>query len=256
MLTSTFYTKSSATQTEPPNDDDLANLWQSILQRLDSCMTRATFDNLLRDSTPVKRNDNKITVAVSSDQAAEWLNGRMSGTVQRTLSDITNQTYEVDFVTRVQSDSPKQAKRQPNNNIAQLSFLPKSTNDVATTANDGYELSPQYFRKVWRPLLGPLLSELIRELRQLGYEQGFTRDCEFAMVEATQMGLAKSLGISRRTLVRALERTDNNQFKQKHLNLFILDLIALKGRDERGRTVKDRTRFKIRLNDPILPELN
>ena len=98
-------------------------------------------------------------------------------------------------------------------------------------------------------MLGPLLSELVRELRQRCYFKSGRNT-----VKVTHQELARSLGVSRRTVLRALERDAAGRFKNQYLNYFIKDIEVLRKSNGKGAIRNLGTRFVIFLDEPLTPE--
>ena len=112
-----------------------------------------------------------------------------------------------------------------------------------------YNQATQYYRKKWRPLLGPTLSELIRELRQRCHYK--SKRNKF---ETTYKALATALGVSERTIKRALARDKDGQFKNEYLSCFIADIQVIRESRGKGEIRTKGTRFLIYLTDAITPE--
>ena len=107
-------------------------------------------------------------------------------------------------------------------------------------------VASQYFRKKWVPLLGHALAWLIIALRQRCYynrETGELRD--WCLV--TQEELAKEIGVSRRTLIRLLQRP--------YAEWFIEEVQCQYHYDSRFRKqVRGASVYRIRMDDPLIPE--
>jgi DNA-binding XRE family transcriptional regulator len=112
----------------------------------------------------------------------------------------------------------------------------------------------QYFRRKWVPLLGPVLSWIVVNLRQRCYWNRKTGEKrEYCTV--TQGELASEIGVSARTVRRLLERDEDGRFKQKYLNLFIREVKQCYRHDQRlGKRVRTPTRYWVRLDEPLIPE--
>jgi len=107
----------------------------------------------------------------------------------------------------------------------------------------------QYYRKKWRPLLGPTLSELVRELRQRCHFK--SRRNKF---ETTYKSLADGLGVSVPTIKRALKRDSEGNFENKYLHYFIADIQVIKVSNGQSNIRTTGTRFLIYLDDTLIPE--
>ncbi len=112
-----------------------------------------------------------------------------------------------------------------------------------------YNQATQYYRKKWRPLLGPTLSELVRELRQrCHYNTGRNK------FDTTYKSLAADLGVSEPTIKRALQRDKIGDFKNEYLHYFIADIQTIRETNGKGEIRTKGTRFLIYLNDTLTPD--
>lgn len=72
--------------------------WQSVLGQLQMEMPRASFDTWVRDTKPVSYQDGVLTVGVSNAYARDWLENRLTSTVNRLLVGILNSSVDVNFI--------------------------------------------------------------------------------------------------------------------------------------------------------------
>lgn len=112
-----------------------------------------------------------------------------------------------------------------------------------------YNQATRYYRKNWRPLLGPTLSELVRELRQRCHYKS-KRDG----FNTTYENLAATLGVSVSTIKRCLKRDKNGRFENEYLHHFIADIRVIKKSSGKGKIWTKGTRFLIYLSDTLTPE--
>lgn len=113
---------------------------------------------------------------------------------------------------------------------------------------DKLEIHTQYFRNHWRRLLGPMLSELVRELRQrCHYKTGRNT------FKTTYKSLANTLGVSEPTVKRALKRDKDGNFTNEYLGSFIASMDTDYQRKD-GKVRATGTRFAIYLDEPLTPQ--
>ena len=79
--------------------------WQSVLGQLQLEMPRASFDTWVRNTHAVSLNEYVLTVGTNNADARDWLESRLTSTVQHLLIGILNQSVSVQFVT---DDSPNE----------------------------------------------------------------------------------------------------------------------------------------------------
>ncbi len=78
--------------------------WQAALGELQLQMTKATFDTWLKQTYVITYEDGTFIVGVQNGYAKDWLENRLVGTIQRTLSAILDRSVEIRFL--VQSPDP------------------------------------------------------------------------------------------------------------------------------------------------------
>ncbi|WKZ45912.1 MAG: DnaA N-terminal domain-containing protein [Anaerolineales bacterium] len=79
--------------------------WESVLGQLQLDMPRASFDTWVRDTELLSFEDGVMTVSARNVYARDWLESRLTSTVQRLLIGILNQSVSVRFVV---GDNPQE----------------------------------------------------------------------------------------------------------------------------------------------------
>lgn len=74
-----------------------ADAWKATLAELELQLTKATFDTWLRQSRVVSYEDGQFVIGVRSGFAKDWLDHRLRGAIQRTLSRTIGRTVAVEF---------------------------------------------------------------------------------------------------------------------------------------------------------------
>lgn len=82
-------------------------VWQAALGELQLQMTKATFDTWVKQTRVVAYEDGTFIIGVQNGYAKDWLENRLHGTIQRTLTGILNRTVEVRFSVRSSTNSSK-----------------------------------------------------------------------------------------------------------------------------------------------------
>ena len=72
--------------------------WQSVLAQLQMEMPRASYDTWVRDTRPTAYENGVVTVGVRNAYARDWLENRMSATVNRLLVGVLDSNVTVEFV--------------------------------------------------------------------------------------------------------------------------------------------------------------
>jgi chromosomal replication initiator protein len=92
-------------------------VWQTALGELQLQMTKATFDTWVKQSHVAAYEDGTFIIGVHNGFAKDWLENRLHGTIQRTLTGIVNRSVEVRFVVQSPDNSTKEQEpevlRQP-----------------------------------------------------------------------------------------------------------------------------------------------
>jgi hypothetical protein len=226
------------------------DIWRQAADQLAGQMTKNTYHAHIAPLKPQELTNGtlKLTCLPIS---LDWLENRLKApilaalkTIEPVITDVAFEAEGVVFEPFAEPDEP-----DPDDADAEFSGVYHDRRN-AIIQPDRVELHSQYFRRKWRPLLGPLLSELVRELRQRCHHK--TGRNTF---KTTYKSLAQALGVSERTIKRALERDDSGRFKNEYLNFFIHDMELLQRRDEHtGQIWTTGTRFVIYLDEPLTPE--
>ncbi len=81
------------------------DIWHATLGELQLQMTKATFDTWVRPTYAIGYDNGSMVVGVHSPYAKEWLENRLSTTIQRTLTGILGRSAEVRYVVKDQKSS-------------------------------------------------------------------------------------------------------------------------------------------------------
>lgn len=100
---------SDSDQVDETSEDDfpvldnplIVRVWETILGQLQGEMPRASFDTWVRQTKPVAWDDagKTLTVAAWNNYARDWLENRLTSTIQRLLAGMMNCAIELQFVT-------------------------------------------------------------------------------------------------------------------------------------------------------------
>lgn len=78
--------------------DASQDLWRKTLEQLRFQMTRPTFDTWLRATTAIAREGEVVVVEVQNTSAQAWLEHRLRGVVERTLTNVAGEALRVRFI--------------------------------------------------------------------------------------------------------------------------------------------------------------
>jgi chromosomal replication initiator protein len=82
---------------------EAGRIWQEVLRGLVQDMPKASFETWVRDTVPVRYDGNTLTIAARNLYARDWLENRMTSTVQELLIGIVRQDVTVQFVVQERS---------------------------------------------------------------------------------------------------------------------------------------------------------
>ena len=91
--------------------------WQSVLGQLQLEMPKASFDTWVRDTRPLSYESGTLTVGVRNAYARDWLENRLTSTVDRLLVGILNLNASVDFVV-MKEDKAESSKTGTAENVS------------------------------------------------------------------------------------------------------------------------------------------
>ena len=86
------------------SDDAGSKAWASVLNALQMEMPRASFDTWVRYTCAVYYDGTALSVGVRNQYARDWLESRLTDTVERLLLEILNQPVSISFVVAEVSD--------------------------------------------------------------------------------------------------------------------------------------------------------
>lgn len=72
--------------------------WQAVLEQLQQELPRASFETWVRDTQAVRYDGNTVTIGVQNQYAKDWLENRMTSTVERMLIGILDREVSVVFM--------------------------------------------------------------------------------------------------------------------------------------------------------------
>jgi hypothetical protein len=78
--------------------NDAAEMWQTILARLELQLTRATFASLLQESQGIDWREGVLIVAVPNGRAKDWLEARLMPIIERTVERTVGPEAEAERV--------------------------------------------------------------------------------------------------------------------------------------------------------------
>ena len=228
----------------------LDKTWEEVKSLLFLQMTKATYQQYINRTSLLALDDSVATLEAQNAMAAEWLRQpRIKQVAARAFNSILGGPVEVVVTAAAHKPGPAAQPEEPGDDF--VGVYRDKRNEIIRP--DFVEVHTQYFRRYWRPKLGPLLSELVRELRQRCYYGRGQDPKRRPTVNATYKELAAALGVSDRTIKRALQRDDAGNFANDNLHYFIKDMQPIHVYTD-GRILTVGTRFTIWLDEELTPE--
>ena len=114
--------------------------WQSLISQLQLEMSKATFDTWVKSSELIKYENQTFTIGVQNAYARDWLDSRLSSTVNRILTGMMNETVSVEFIVWHKD----QAVIEPEETSASYTYSIAAANDsnsVSTQINTRYSFN-------------------------------------------------------------------------------------------------------------------
>ena len=114
--------------------------WQSLISQLQLEMSKATFDTWVKSSELIKYENQTFTIGVQNAYARDWLDSRLSSTVNRILTGMMNETVSVEFIVWHKD----QVVIEPEETSASYTYSIAAVNDsnsVSTQINTRYSFN-------------------------------------------------------------------------------------------------------------------
>lgn len=97
---------------------DLASVWKATMGELELQMTRATFNTQLKGAQFVQAKDDVLIIGVRNELVVDWLENRLKGTIERTLTAVAGRPLTCQFVVHsddpyLRDDTPPKIESQP-----------------------------------------------------------------------------------------------------------------------------------------------
>jgi chromosomal replication initiator protein len=94
-----------------------AQAWHAARGQLQMEMPKAAFDTWVRDAELLAYEDGAFTIGVQNAYARDWLDSRLSSTINRLLTGIMNRTTEVQFVVWQETANPNEPQNIPQTTV-------------------------------------------------------------------------------------------------------------------------------------------
>ncbi|MFO7698879.1 MAG: DnaA/Hda family protein, partial [Anaerolineae bacterium] len=123
---------------------DAQQLWQTARGQLQLQLTRPIYETWIDNTRGLSYEDGLLVVGVRSAYAKDWLENRLYGTIQRTLSDIAHRTTTIRFVVQgnIANDQDAAERTIP----ALLDVLPLSQPEMPSSdaAREASQVNARY----------------------------------------------------------------------------------------------------------------
>ncbi len=233
---------------------NIEEIWKSVLDQLQTDMPRASFETWVRDTKALSYSDGVLTVAVRNAYARDWLESRLTSTVNRMLIGIQSENVHVAFVV-VQDDvsvvvetksNPQDEEQIHDDEAVDISPADYDSAYEQVVRPDRAVYLPGYYRR-WLRSIGPDLGWMYVSFRQAAYLAGARSGNKSSRFSGKQ--LASMSGISERTYWNRV----NNPATWKKLSGLVQ---IIEGGDEwvKGSTPRRLPRrYTIAMTMPLTP---
>ncbi len=178
--------------------------WQSVLGQLQMEMPKASFDTWVRDTRVVGFDKDVLRIGVRNSYACEWLESRLTSTINRLLIGILNQHVNVEFVVNQNNEEENiENNSQANEEQAEIRIVNRLKYDEIVAPSKVVAI-PGYFSRLI-PEIGVRNAWLYVGWRQAfwGASRG-NKNSTYTQRVALKHVIRFS-GLSRRTFFRAIE---------------------------------------------------
>lgn len=87
---------------------NLEETWQQVMNQLRLDMPRASYETWVRDTEVVSLENNVLTICARNAYACDWLESRLTSTVQNFLKGVLDQSVSVRFVVNAKAEEDEQ----------------------------------------------------------------------------------------------------------------------------------------------------
>jgi chromosomal replication initiator protein len=119
---------------------DAAQAWQSALAQLEMEMPKASFDTWVRDARLLRTDKGMITIGVRNAYARDWLDRRLSETVQTLLSKLLEEEVVVRFVVASEAEEAEETASP----VAETDLAAASVKSASPAPLRAANLNPRY----------------------------------------------------------------------------------------------------------------
>ncbi len=119
---------------------DAAQAWQSALAQLEMEMPKASFDTWVRDARLLRADKGVITIGVRNAYARDWLDRRLSETVQTLLSKLLEEEVVVRFVVASEAEEAEETASP----VAETDLAAASVKSTSPAPLRPANLNPRY----------------------------------------------------------------------------------------------------------------
>jgi len=183
--------------------------WQMALDQLQMDMSRAAFDTWVKSVEFVSFTDDQFTLGTCNTYGRDWLESRLTMTIQRLLQGILNQTVTVVFIVQDavdheedQEDEEEQDEEEDGEDVY-LQALQQSVRSVLIEPERVVKL-PVYFLR-WLPYVEAEVLFLVLALRQEYYIATGGKGNSSGKVAARAERVCQWAGISRAQFFRLMQ---------------------------------------------------
>ena len=119
--------------------------WQAVVGQLQMEMPKATFDTWVRDATLLRYEQGTFTIGLQNAYARDWMETRLSATINRSLSGILNREANVNFiVTNSMMDSVQEKHSEQGLGDSTRSFAGMAEFETPVHRPNNNTLAPKY----------------------------------------------------------------------------------------------------------------
>ncbi|MGB8644897.1 MAG: DnaA N-terminal domain-containing protein [Anaerolineae bacterium] len=127
-------------------------IWETALSELQLQTTHATFDTWIKPTFAISYTEGSMMVGVRNPYAQQWLEKRLHGMIERTVSHIVGHATTVEFIIKKQAE-PSESKDSKDEDDPHAGDV---LTDLIDSPLEPYIQVQKYAIRFWQPLIGSL----------------------------------------------------------------------------------------------------
>jgi len=125
-----------------PGNQNIDQLWETALTKIKGELTKPSFETWFKSTEALAIQEGSFLIEVPNEFAQDWLETRYSKLVHKTLTEITDNSYEIKFITPEMKEKEILTTPQEENKKKKRESSPQQQGDLIQTSKQ--DLNPKY----------------------------------------------------------------------------------------------------------------